>query len=229
MSDAAKPGDGAPEPQSGEAAPKPEPSRDSELPPPPLPRASMPPQSPEELARERRIQRRINIVGTVEIALAVILFILLAAPWVDVPAYGTTYGYDLPNVLHAFDKLDGNLKGIHKGNFNPFLLIYLLPVFCVALMVRELRGTQAHTLAAAAASVPVAAIAYAVGVAGLQVFPLLRIAAWAAIVICLILTGTALYGIRIGYGHDRALRARMAVGILGVATPVCYVLGWLNR
>lgn len=194
--------------------------------PPDAPNAPSP---PEQSERDARIQRRVNLVGTIEIVLAVTLFILLAAPWVNVPAYGVTYGYELPRVLHSFDKLQGNLQGVTKSNFNPFLLIYLLPLFCLALMVREFRGNQAHTLAAAAGSVPIAAIAYAVGVAGTQVFPLLMPSAWAALGICVVLGSTALYGIRIGYGHDRALRARMAFGVLVAATPICLTLGWLNR
>lgn len=183
---------------------------------------------PTPIEGERTTQHRVNIVGTIEIALAVLLFVLLLFPWVNVPAYGNTYGYELPTALRSFDKLDGNLKGIDKGSFNPFLLIYLLPIFVIALIVRQARHVQAHTLACAAGAVPIASIAYALGVAGTAVFPLLMPAAWVAMVSCVLLGSAALVGIHVGYDHDRALRARMAFGVLAAATPICYVIGWLN-
>jgi hypothetical protein len=163
----------------------------------------------------------------VESVLALVLFLLWLAPWIEMPGSGTVYGYELPPALRSLDSLSQALNGNQTPRFNPFLLIYLLPVFCVATLLHEAFRIDPTLLASCAGTVPVASIAYAFGVVGSDIVPLLHPAAYVALGFSMLIVLVSAFSDRDG---DRLpARNYAALAIFLLAVPICGVVGYANR
>lgn len=169
-------------------------------------------------------------------ALAMALLVLPFFPWVDSPLTGSARGYRLPRALRTVDELSAALNGDVAPRVNPFLLMYLLPLFAGQVFLSAFRRRETVVAIGLAGTVPIAAIAYAHALIGADLFSMLTPVAWLTLVVATIavLTGC---GVTLRPSHLRSdptlprfsLANAISMTVFVLAVLVCVLIGRHNR